>query len=314
MQAQQLKKGLFAAAFAAAAGALAACGGGGGGGSVTPSTPAPTISTGSGATTQATFAPPSTPVPTSTATAAPTSSGAATISGKAVDASSGAGLAGYTVAIATYETSASPSPIATTASDGSFSAATNLAGSTVLLVVSPPSSAAYSTYHGSLKLGSGTTSAGNVTLTALSSEEQSEITLINSDRASHGAGPVIPDTVAMTVARYHAQDMAGLTGLGSPYFAHNDRTGLTPQQRYANAGGIGSAAENLCVGWPTPYPYSSCEAGYLAEGPPPAGSSNHYSTLISTAVWVGVGTANGALFTSAGTQAGYFDEEFGYYP
>ncbi len=303
-------KNLITIAVALAASAtFAGCGGGGSStGSPTPITPA-TIAPTASATSTPTLPPASTPAPTSPTSAATTSPASVSITGTIVDYTSQAPVAGATVAIAAQDVSASPVPVATTAANGSFTAALTAAGPLEIQVTGSSTQAVIHRYV--TVASTGTTPIGTLAMVALTTEDQSEIALINADRASHGgAAPVIPDEVAMEVARYHAADMAGNTGLGAPYYTHTDRNGLEPQQRYASAGGIGGDSETICAGGRT---YQNCEAAYIAEGPPPAGSFNHYSIITNPlAVWVGVGNSQAAAVGGPGSI--YYDEEYIQYP
>jgi uncharacterized protein YkwD len=233
------------------------------------------------------------------------------MTGTVVDYTSQAPIAGATVAIVAQNVSASPVPVATTAANGTFTAALTVAGPLMVQITGGPTQAVIHRYF--TIASTGTTPIGTLNMIQLSSEDVSEITLINSDRASHGgAAPVIPDEVAMEVARYHASDMAGNTGLGAPYFAHNDRNGIAPQQRYFTAGGIGGDSETICGAITN---FAGCEAAYIAEGPPPAGSYNHYSIIVSPLqVWVGVGNSQAAPLAGGLTNSTYFDEEYIQYP
>lgn len=66
------------------------------------------------------------------------------------------------------------------------------------------------------------------------------LALINRDRAAAGLGPVAWDETAAAVAAAHAADM-----LARDFFSHWNPDGLGPDHRYAQAGGLHVARENL---------------------------------------------------------------------
>jgi uncharacterized protein YkwD len=298
------------AAFAFAAALLAGCGGGGSGSSPTPTAPVTAAPT-SGASALPTLLPASTPQPSAPTSAATTTAAAVTMTGALVDYTSGVPIAGASIAIAPQNVSASPVPVATTAADGSFSAPLTSAGPIMVQISAGTGRAVLHRYF--TIASTGTTAIGALKLVSLSAEDTAEIALINADRASHGGGrALIPDEAAMEVARFHAADMAGNTGLGPVYYTHNDRNGVSPSQRFINANGIGGDGETLCAGDLT---YAGCEAAYIAEGPPPTGSFNHYYILTDPyALWIGVGSSQAAPLANGFANSTYYDEEVIQYP
>lgn len=221
------------------------------------------------------------------------------ISGKVVDYDTNAAIAGATVEVVpleSFQSTASPTPIATatTAADGTFTTpsfttaghrAVVQGGSSpnMALFVLPPagSSTAYAAAHTWLDVASGTNALSNtIPLVALSSDEQAWIAQINSDRAANGAfGNLTADSYLMLAARWKAKDEQ----LGSYGCSHSIDPTAT---YYTSIGGIGAPNENLaCFGSTT---WQAAEQSFMAE----KGTSNdgHYLNIINpNNIYVGVG-------------------------
>ena len=191
------QRNLIVAATLSFGAALAACGGGGG-------------SSGGGG-----VPPTSTPTPTVAPLAAQGSVrdlGAQRFAGDG--GAAGAAIASATVVVgSTLIVGATPPPTlpsgdakATTAADGTYTVTGYAAGSPTYVMVFPGTGDAHVSLHALAKLTSG--AIRTLYLYAPSATETSELTQINTDRSSSGAGPVVFDEIAFETARAHADFMA----------------------------------------------------------------------------------------------------------
>ncbi|MBI3722888.1 CAP domain-containing protein [bacterium] len=110
------------------------------------------------------------------------------------------------------------------------------------------------------------------------------LSLLNSARAEHGRRPLALDASLSVVALRHARDFAACSATHEPAScAHRDFfSGDTGGATRENQGfsGPGEIDEMFDV----------IQDGMMAEGPPPPGEGNHYSTILDEAsTLVGIG-------------------------
>jgi uncharacterized protein YkwD len=77
---------------------------------------------------------------------------------------------------------------------------------------------------------------------ALQAVQQLALELVNRDRVAEGLPPMQVDSLLTRAAQNHAIDM-----LKRNYFNHYSPEGITPKDRLAAMGGIGSPAENIVM-------------------------------------------------------------------
>ena len=184
--------------------------------------------------------------------------------------------------------------IAAAVSIGSASAQTDANGRAALAAPATPSllvaaASGYATLHVTIVPAS---TAVAYKLTRPTAEEAAWAAQINADRAKYGAPPLTIDEYAVESARFKVQDEAA-----RGYYGHGDpETGVeVAALAYQGRGGIGFYHDLL--GAQLFRDWSSVEAQFVAEGPPPPGQSNHFSDLTSTdALWLGVAIGAGKNF------------------
>jgi hypothetical protein len=176
-------------------------------------------------------------------------------------------------------------------------------------------------------------------LYAPSPVESAELALIGADRASNGAGPLVPDEIAFETARAHADFMAV-----NAYYQHCipatrcDAVAafpltppssfapryVAPNDLYLALGGALDLApgsnwtENFYVGWPSGNAayasWPAADAWFMAEkcnlthscphGPVAGGYVKHYTNIVDRAhTWVGLGDNPSARPTTADGKA-----------
>lgn len=181
---------------------------------------------------------------------------------------------------------------------GTVSALTDANGRAVVAapVVTPTvlvaAAAAYATLHATV---APFQAAVAFKLTKPTAEENAWIAQIDTDRARYGAPPLALDEYAEETARFKVQDEAA-----RGYYGHGDpQTGAeVAALAYQSRGGIGLYYDLL--GAQLTRDWTSVEAQFVAEGPPPPGQTNHFSNLVSTdASWAGVALAAGKNFDPA---------------
>jgi uncharacterized protein YkwD len=168
----------------------------------------------------------------------------------------------------------------------------------------------YAAYNGAIQVPGGATSR-TVSLFPLTPSLSAWLTLVNSDRAANGAGPVQIDSGLMISGWNHVVDMGT-----QKYFAHFDTNGFAPTTRSVLLGSMIMGVENAAAGQKT---YAAAETSFMSEKaslPNQAASdcaanydlAGHYCDLITTSHnWVGFGLANvpGSPYTH------YYTQEFG---
>lgn len=253
------------------------------------------------------------------------------VSGTIVDAGtnggSGAGISGATTALYAQNDALSTPivPAVTSSSTGSFTITSVPNGSYVIQVTPPansnaPTGFSYPYYHANVTV-SGATALAAIKLDLLTSDDQAWIVKTNTDRASYGAAALKADETATLAARTWANQLAI-----DPTVGHGTTT--TPQQRYANLGGIGADSENIGVNladqtWP------NIEAAWMAESqscPQPATYSTcpnpsngqdtgHFRNIVNPAqAWTGVGENLNGASSPPGSTWSDFDAEYISYP
>ena len=249
-----------------------------------------------------------------------------TIADAGTNGGNAAGISGATVALYAQNVAlTTPIATATTAANGSFTISSVPNGSYVIQVTPPansnaPTGFSYPFYHAAAAV-SGTTTLATIKLDLLTSDDQTWIVKTNSDRTSYGAAALKADETAMLAARAWANQLAI-----DPTVGHGTTT--TPQQRYANVGGIGADSENIGVNladqtWP------NTEAAWMAESqncpqptaystsPNPSNgqSTGHFLAIVNPAqLWIGVGENLNGASSPPGSKWSDFDAEYISYP
>ncbi|MEZ0227752.1 MAG: CAP domain-containing protein [Planctomycetota bacterium] len=129
----------------------------------------------------------------------------------------------------------------------------------------------------------------NTTTTTASDAVTAALALINQSRAEQGQAPVTLDEVLTACALRHAQDQAAC--------ADNDvsKAGSCAHASFINGDTCGARSENqgYAPNVTTANQSAAFEAihqGMMSEGPPPAGSFNHFSNIVDPqATKVGLG-------------------------
>ncbi len=168
----------------------------------------------------------------------------------------------------------------------------------------------YATYNGAIQVPGGATHR-TVHLFPVGASLQGWLSLVNSDRAANGAGPVQLDNGLTVAAWDHAVDM-GTQG----YFAHFDPHGLAPTTRSLLLGSMLMGAESCAAADST---YVEAESSFMAEKsslPDQSASdcaqddslAGHYCNIVwASHNWVGL-----AIADVPGSPYGtYYDQEFG---
>jgi hypothetical protein len=244
------KTGAFGA-LALAAAVLAACGGGGGG-----STPATNPPSG-------TPTPTPTSSPTHSPSPSPSPSASAAVSGTVVDYAANTPLAGVKVAIAAWTVGAAPTPMATTAANGTFSFSV-APGQYLLYIGSNSPTDTTATLHQSITLTSGANTltgatpipapdvtpiasqtGGALRLMAMNAVQQDCVTGANTGRANNALPLFVPDEYLEEDAiAINAEENAQATdqptplfGYPQPYGSPNDlatSSGFSPCDQWTN--------------------------------------------------------------------------------
>jgi hypothetical protein len=242
---------------------LAACGGGG---SATPPATNPPTSTPSGA-----------------ATATPTPIASANASGSVVDYAADTALAGVQISIAGASPGASPTPVATTAANGTFTFATK-PGPYLLYVGSNSPTDTRATLHQMVTLTSGANTltgatpipeanvtpvasqtAGALRLMALSSVQQDCLTGANTGRSGMSLSLLVPDEYLEEDAiADNAEEDAQATDTPTPLFGYSQPYGTV-------SGQTTSSGFDPCDLWTNGYSYTS--------GNPPYSSATSASNI-----------------------------------
>ena len=231
------------------------------------------------------------------------------LTGRVVDRDSGLPIGGVALRIADRKNPAAPLITIHTQRDGTYWL--HVAIDAPLLIAADATPRRYAIFHGLLDARGAQSRVATIRLSRLSTDEGAWLRVLNADRAALHLRPVVMDETALLAAREHAHDMAQ-----HAYFAHNNRSGKEPWQRYSLLSGVGGDYENLAIGEGTTW--ADIEAAFKAEGPPArAGVCTHYTTLFNPkAVWAGLAIARGgrAAFQTASGKANYFDQELIEYP
>ncbi|HET9394194.1 MAG TPA: hypothetical protein VFO29_11830 [Candidatus Rubrimentiphilum sp.] len=266
-----------ALAFTIASTLLSACGGGGGGNPILP------------------IIPTNPPVTTSS------------VSGTVVDETTNAPLAGIQIAIAPFTVGATPSPVATTAANGTFSFTTT-PGHYLLVVGSNSPSDTRTTLHVGEQLAAGAnaltlptpTAPPNVTLTAaqtsgnfrlqtLSANQQNCVTAANQGRAnlplpllvpdeflSEDAGAIVQEAVAQSTDT--PSPLFGFTQPFGPTGASGNVTGLTTSTNFSSCGAWTGPSYSYVNGNP-PFPYATSAAN-IWYGADWSSATGHYGAQL----------------------------------
>jgi len=283
---------LIAGAGLSLAATLAACGGGGGGSASIPAG-------GGGATP--------TPTPTLSAQGSVRDLGLQRYSGDG--AAPGSAIAGATVVVgSTLIVGATAPPMlpagdaqSTTAADGSYTVTGASATGPTYVMVFPPTGDSHVSLHGLARVTGG--AIRSLYLYAPNASETAELTQVDSDRTSNGAGPVIFDEIAFETARAHADFMATsgyyahcipmsncAAGVGMPPTSYPPRY-ASPDDLYNYLGGAVQLApganytENFVVNETS---WGAADAWFMAEKG--TSSHSHYDQIVyPTHNWVGLG-------------------------
>ena len=165
---------------------------------------------------------------------------------------------------------------------------------------------------------SGAQTVPTIGLTTLSTDEAGWLALVNQDRASYGASPVVTDETTQELARLW------LSWISQNHVEHDCASGdVGCPNKVAFAASenadFSSAGENLAYGQTS---YEATEQGFMAEAsncPQPASYSTcqyaentgHFLNIITPfVVWFGSSyTLNGTPYNGSSTTQ-YFDQEF----
>jgi hypothetical protein len=222
---------------------------------------------------------------------------------------------------------------ATTGADGTYEVAGYDARGTTYVMVFPPAGDRHVSLHA--RAGVADERIRALYLYAPSPAETAELALIAADRASNGAGPLVPDEIAFETARARADFMAAnayyqhcipaarcdavATFPSTPPPSYTARY-ATPNDLYLALGGALDIApganwtENFYVGWPPGNAaygsWPAADAWFMAEkcnltascprGPVAGGYVKHFKNIVDPAhTWVGLGDNPNARPTSA---------------
>jgi uncharacterized protein YkwD len=141
----------------------------------------------------------------------------------------------------------------------------------------------------------------NLRVSTISAAEAGALTVVNTDRAANGAGPLIFDQSAEEVARLHASDEST-----AGYTCHYDTKNVGPSSRYLATGGIGLTGEglDLSFGPIASTAFQNNENAFMTEKTqvPPGG---HFLNVVDTShIWSGIAA------TQSVASPGFFNIDY----
>lgn len=331
-----------ALALVALAGALSACSGGGGGGgaSALPATTVPQATSTTNPVPQTT----NTPLPSSGAASTLSNGATTTVSGTVQDLSSSAAIASATVIVGpTLITGSTPPPSVpsgdvstTTNGSGTFSVlATYTATSTIQQLTGGgavpsnpqyimifPADTTHLAIHGIIGYSAGTTAAGTLKSSTLSTDEQAIYTNETTLRAGQGLAAVVLDEYVEEAARVWATQMGGngiydhcnpeaTTNPPTTGFVCKGSLNVYLAGTYTPATPQGFVWGENIDAQSSPSTIQSADNAYVSEG----SSGGHFQRLFSTKnVWTGVAVArNGKTIQTSPLNPGTFSGNYDYY-